>query len=116
MSDRSRYYIVGAFLLGVALTTAFNKRGSPEGLDDPSAKQLLKAQQYILSKFSKTNDLETLKKSLAGIEKTLAEGGGNIREGIEGCIGNTPLIKIKSLSEYTGCDILVKAEVGLWQL
>ncbi len=26
-------------------------------------------------------------------------------------IGNTPLIKIKSLSEFTGCDILAKAEV-----
>ena len=31
--------------------------------------------------------------------------------GIEGCIGNTPLIKIKSLSDFTGCDILAKAEV-----
>lgn len=34
-----------------------------------------------------------------------------IREGIEGCIGNTPLIRIKSLSDATGCDILAKAEV-----
>lgn len=33
-----------------------------------------------------------------------------IPEGIEGCIGNTPLFKIKSLSEATGCDILAKAE------
>ena len=33
-----------------------------------------------------------------------------IREGIEGCIGNTPLIRIKSLSEETGCEILAKAE------
>jgi hypothetical protein len=32
-------------------------------------------------------------------------------EGVEGCIGNTPLIKIKSLSEATGCEILAKAEV-----
>ncbi|KAI9882776.1 MAG: Peroxisomal membrane protein PAS20 [Watsoniomyces obsoletus] len=34
----------------------------------------------------------------------------DIREGIEECIGNTPLIKIKSLSEATGCEILAKAE------
>lgn len=34
----------------------------------------------------------------------------DIAEGIEGCIGNTPLIKIKSLSEATGCEILAKAE------
>ncbi|CAC9886950.1 unnamed protein product [Aureobasidium pullulans] len=33
-----------------------------------------------------------------------------IREGIEGGIGNTPLIRIKSLSDATGCDILGKAE------
>jgi hypothetical protein len=36
----------------------------------------------------------------------------DIKEGIEGCIGNTPLIKIKSLSEATGCEILAKAEVS----
>jgi len=33
-----------------------------------------------------------------------------IKTGIEGTIGNTPLIKIKSLSEATGCEILAKAE------
>ena len=32
-------------------------------------------------------------------------------DGIEGTIGNTPMIKIKSLSEETGCEILAKAEV-----
>ena len=30
--------------------------------------------------------------------------------GIEGLIGNTPLIKLKSLSEATGCEILAKCE------
>lgn len=35
----------------------------------------------------------------------------DIPEGIEGCIGNTPLFKIKSLSDATGCEILAKAEV-----
>lgn len=35
----------------------------------------------------------------------------NILEGIEACIGNTPLIKIKSLSDATGCEVLAKAEV-----
>lgn len=34
-----------------------------------------------------------------------------IPQGIEACIGNTPLFKIKSLSRETGCDILAKAEV-----
>ena len=35
-----------------------------------------------------------------------------VPEGIEACIGNTPLFKIKSLSKETGCDILAKAEVS----
>ncbi|BFZ63588.1 Cysteine synthase 2 [Saitoella coloradoensis] len=34
----------------------------------------------------------------------------DIRVGVEGLIGNTPLVKIKSLSEATGCEILAKAE------
>jgi cysteine synthase A len=33
-----------------------------------------------------------------------------IPEGIEGCIGNTPLFKIRSLSAATGCEIFAKAE------
>jgi hypothetical protein len=39
------------------------------------------------------------------------DDGDEIVDGIEGCIGNTPLIRIKSLSALTGCDILAKAEV-----
>ncbi|KAI5780736.1 tryptophan synthase beta subunit-like PLP-dependent enzyme [Peziza echinospora] len=34
----------------------------------------------------------------------------DIRNGIEECIGNTPLIRIKSLCDLTGCEILGKAE------
>lgn len=36
-----------------------------------------------------------------------------IVDGIEGCIGNTPMVRIRSLSEATGCEILAKAEVRL---
>lgn len=34
----------------------------------------------------------------------------DIATGIEGLIGDTPLVKLKSLSEATGCEILAKAE------
>ncbi|KAL9037556.1 MAG: hypothetical protein Q9214_005652, partial [Letrouitia sp. 1 TL-2023] len=34
----------------------------------------------------------------------------DVPSGIEACVGNTPLFRIKSLSEATGCDILAKAE------
>lgn len=33
-----------------------------------------------------------------------------IRQGVEGLIGNTPLIQLRALSEATGCEILAKAE------
>lgn len=36
--------------------------------------------------------------------------GMDIKQGFVGTIGHTPLIRIKSLSEATGCDILGKAE------
>jgi cysteine synthase A len=108
MSDRSRYYILGSFLLGVALTTAYNKTLSAASSDDQDSKRLLQQQQALVSKYAKSGNLDTLNKLLADIEG----GRGNIKEGIEGCIGDTPLIKIKSLSEYTGCDIFAKAEAG----
>lgn len=38
---------------------------------------------------------------------------GIIKKGIEACVGNTPLIRIESLSRETGCEILAKAEVSL---
>ena len=40
-----------------------------------------------------------------------AAKASDVPVGIEACIGNTPLFKIKSLSEATGCEILGKAEV-----
>ncbi|CAZ84595.1 unnamed protein product [Tuber melanosporum] len=39
-----------------------------------------------------------------------AKATEDIRNGLEECIGNTPLIRIKCLSEATGCEILGKAE------
>ena len=36
-----------------------------------------------------------------------------VPNGVEACVGNTPLFRIKSLSEETGCDIWAKAEVNL---
>ena len=34
----------------------------------------------------------------------------DIQEGFVGAIGNTPLIRLQTLSEKTGCSILGKAE------
>lgn len=35
---------------------------------------------------------------------------GQVVRGVDGLIGNTPLMRIESLSELTGCEILGKAE------
>lgn len=35
----------------------------------------------------------------------------DVPDGIEACVGNTPLFRIKSLSKETGCEIFAKAEV-----
>lgn len=113
MQNQTRLYILGAFVLGVVLTAAYNKRpaGPDQKPEDADPKHQLKQQQKLISRFAKINDLGILKKSLTEIDALLEKGAGNIKEGIEGCIGDTPLIKIKSLSDYTGCEILVKAEV-----
>lgn len=113
MPDYTKYYVAGAFLTGIAVTTAYNRHLTASSGNDKS-QDGQKQQHKLLSRLSKINDLAALKKTLVELESSLAkgEGGGDIKEGIEGCIGDTPLIRIKSLSEYTGCDILVKAEVG----
>jgi cysteine synthase len=47
---------------------------------------------------------EALEKLFDGVAHT------PLRDGILGCVGNTPLIRIASLSAATGCEILGKAE------
>jgi hypothetical protein len=42
------------------------------------------------------------------VESSLTE---DIVDGVEGLIGNTKLVRIRSLSIATGCEILAKAEV-----
>jgi cysteine synthase len=39
------------------------------------------------------------------------ESKEDIVDGVEGLIGNTKLLRIRSLSAATGCEILAKAEV-----
>ena len=111
MPDHPQFYALGAFLLGVALTAAWKSQILDSVSEHQGSERRARPLQKNVSRFSKINDLAGLKKSLAEIAESLERGGGNIKEGIEGCIGETPLIKIKSLSEATGCEILAKAEV-----
>jgi cysteine synthase A len=112
MEDRSKYYILGAFVLGVFLTATVNKRStrSNSAQERDSSRQKLKHQHGSTSESAKIDGLE---KNLGDVGSSLENRAGTIKQGIEGCIGDTPLIKIKSLSEFTGCEILAKAEVPL---
>ncbi|RJE23253.1 cysteine synthase [Aspergillus sclerotialis] len=97
MNDNSHLYIGTAFVAGVLLTV---------GLKDlvyPELGQRLR--DYRSREGQRKNVLES--SSNAPVAR---HGPPAIVEGIEGCIGNTPLLRIKSLSEATGCEILAKAE------
>ncbi|RAH66241.1 putative cysteine synthase [Aspergillus aculeatinus CBS 121060] len=105
MDDHSHLYIGTAFVAGVLLTIGFKDLVYPE-LDQRIHEYLTRRQSQPATDSEdllSTEDLST---------ETLAARPGPpaIVEGIEGCIGNTPLFRIKSLSDATGCEILGKAE------
>ncbi|CAK7205917.1 Cysteine synthase 2 [Sporothrix eucalyptigena] len=59
---------------------------------------------------SSDEDLDGDDWSLLANSSELHRATPPVADGIAGCIGDTPLIRIRSLSEATGCDILAKAE------
>ncbi|CAO3645684.1 unnamed protein product [Cunninghamella blakesleeana] len=61
---------------------------------------------YNSSKLKKASNNENNEKNTIDYKSR----GSGIVEGVDGLIGNTPLMKIRSLSEATGCTILGKAE------
>lgn len=94
-------------MLGVALTLGY-KDVYPD-LERRFQQGRMRASTYVESKVALSLNQEVvLKDNSQDLTSSLPDG--EIREGIEGCIGNTPLLKIKSLSQATGCEILAKAE------
>jgi len=59
---------------------------------------------------SSSNNDDNTKKSTEPTTPTLSSVPP-VRTGVEGLIGNTPMIKLKSLSEATGCTVLAKMEL-----
>ncbi|KAL4902613.1 hypothetical protein BDW74DRAFT_61321 [Aspergillus multicolor] len=98
MSDHSHVYIGSAFVAGVVLSIAFKDLFYPE-LEE-------RIREYRASR------TQSLGSAQGALPESLAarHGPPAIVDGIEGTIGNTPLLRIKSLSEATGCEILAKAE------
>ena len=106
----TKLYVTGAFVAGVLLCLGFKdfypdlewrfcRRPSPIVNKTIAGAGLADDEHIDLEDHEGVVDVE--------------HGTLRIFEGIESCIGNTPMFKIKSLSEVTGCEILGKAEVIL---
>lgn len=103
MDDHSRIYIGTAFVAGVLLTLGFKDLVYPE----------LERRVRDYYQTNSQSKSATTARDLSDVVLSARPGPPAIVEGIEGCIGNTPLFRIKSLSDATGCEILGKAEVRL---
>jgi cysteine synthase A len=104
MNDsRTRLYIGLSFVAGVLLTLGF-KDVYPD------------LERRFRRKLGRLRRSYSITGAITGVQlKDNTESNAQVPQvdipvGIEGCIGNTPLFKIRSLSEETGCEILAKAE------
>ena len=110
MESHPRITLSTAFVLGVLITLGFKdfypdlerrfRRGRTKKVSSVTAAGLQDEEGHI--------DLEDHTKKVSAEQDRKHKK--QISEGIESCVGNTPLFRIKSLSEATGCNILVKAE------
>lgn len=101
MGDHSRVFIGTAFVAGILVAVGFTELLYPE------LKHRLRGTRSQSTTGLQDGSADSL---------TARSGPPVIVDGIEGCIGNTPLLRIKSLSDATGCEILGKAEVSLFCL
>jgi len=109
MEYRSKLYLGLSFLAGILLTLGF-KDVYPDLERRFRQRRQYRRFSQVDAAALKAGEHVSLKDNTRPNSKPDPEDDG-IAEGIEGCIGNTPLFKIKSLSDATGCEILGKAEV-----
>ena len=107
-------HLAGAFLtLGSTVMFAGILLGHYLAKDRARWQQTLGSRKPIKNSSNAEHEIDGLSGlEDSGLEETQS-GNTAISQGIESCIGNTPLFKIKSLSDATGCEILGKAEVRL---
>ena len=108
MPQQSHFYIIGAFVISAGLIISWRAASSDTDLQTNATT----LDHRNIAQLGNIRDKRVLREKLLELANSLSLDKNDIKEGIEGCIGNTPLIRIKSLSEATGCDILAKAEVG----
>ena len=103
--NRMRLYIGLSFLAGVFLTLGFK-----DVYPDLERRFRRKSRRY--STLSTHPALSSAEVQLKDNTKRKDLSQEDIPDGIEACIGNTPLFRIRSLSEATSCEIFAKAEVN----
>lgn len=118
MDQKTRIYISSAFIAGIVLTLGFKdlypdleRRFRKRWRRQPA--RTLAGAGLDNSQDSDPIGLEDHTRAPDGVEIKDNYTVLRIPEGIAACVGNTPLFKIRSLSEETGCEILAKAEVRL---
>jgi len=106
---RNRIYLALAFTAGIAFTLGY-KDLYPDL--ERRYRQHFQAHRPIAPLAPGQRDHVKLEDHSKDKSHPTAHGPATyeVKTGIEGTIGNTPLIRIKSLSDATGCDILAKAE------
>ncbi|PHH78927.1 hypothetical protein CDD82_2755 [Ophiocordyceps australis] len=108
LSRHPRAYLVAAFIAGALVTLGlkdlypdlerrFQRRHDPNNPDADTATPNNKQLRYRSS-------------FLWGVTLEDHDADDAVVDGIQGCIGNTPLVRIESLSVATGRTILAKAE------
>lgn len=117
LDNRNKLTATGGLLLGIVLTLGF-KDFYPD-LEQTFRQRLRRVRGQDFSRplpvqpdYVRLEDHTRRKSSMLPPD---AAGRRHTQEhevpvGIEGLIGDTPLIKLKSLSEATGCEIFAKAE------
>lgn len=119
---KPRLYLTSAFIAGILLTLGF--KGFYPDLERRFRRGRRAGQAEANSGSSSAGICdanENNNKDIILDDRTIAGGIGggrgddevvrDVPDGIEACVGNTPLFRIKSLSEETGCEIFAKAEV-----
>ncbi|KAL1967183.1 hypothetical protein VTN77DRAFT_3474 [Rasamsonia byssochlamydoides] len=104
MNDYHRAYMGAAFVAGILVTLGFSE------LLYPQIERRLRGARKTSSGRKTDENIPLCDKSDVELLNSVRTGPPAIVDGVEGCIGNTPLFRIKSLSDATGCEILAKAE------
>jgi cysteine synthase A len=109
LEDRTKLYLGLSFVAGILITLGF-KDVYPDLERRYRQRRRRFSTTLIPGAIGRVGQSVALKDNTDRVANSMPDV--EIAEGIEGCIGNTPLFKIKSLSEATGCEVLAKAEVN----